>query len=126
MATLLSSYNDIEFTLLPHALDAELQKGLITYPSEKVIGYAVYTKETNDYTFTYSTSEQDNEHWSLDILKSSPYCENSYMWIVFDCPPHKTATAFQSIVGERIHVDKWDTWTIEDTDVAVITSWEIA
>jgi len=124
MATLLTSYNDIEFTLLPHALDAELQQGLVKYPSKHVVGYAVYTKETNEYTFVPTGT--DAEHWSVDLLKSSPYCEDSYMWIVFNCQPHEIATAFQSIVGERIHVDRWDTWAIGDTDVAVITSWEIA
>lgn len=124
MATILSSYNDIEFTLLPHSLDAELQQGLVTYPSQHVAGYAVYTKETNEYTFVPTGA--DAEHWSLDLLKKSPYCEDSYMWIVFNCQPHETAVAFQQLVGERIHVDQWDTWAVEGTNVAVITSWEIA
>jgi hypothetical protein len=37
--------------------------------------------------------------------------------------------AFQHILlGEKIEIDKWDTWSVGGTDaeVAVITSWSVA
>jgi hypothetical protein len=133
MATLLSSYTEIGFTILPHTLNAELQQDLRNYPGKHVIGYVTYNKETDEHNFTGTKSEEEitesSTHWSLDIIKKSSYCEGIDTWIVFNCPPQKTKVAFQHIVfGEKIEIDKWDTWAVEGADakVAVVTSWELA
>jgi len=129
MATLLSSYKDIAYTILPHSLNAELQEELLQHPGNNVIGYAIYNK--SKYEFIYTNSEEfigSKEHWSLDILKNIPYCNYTDTCIVFNCPPHKTKDAFRGILrGETLHIDHWDTWSIDgmDAKVAVLNSWEI-
>jgi hypothetical protein len=130
MATLLSTYTEIGFTILPHMLNTELQQDLIKYPGNYVIGYVTYNKENCEYKFiNTNSSTESNTHWSLNIIKKLPYCENIDTWIVFNCPPHKTKVVFQNILlGDKIQIEHWDTWSVEGADakVAVITSWEIA
>ncbi len=130
MVRLLSTYKDIGFTILPHSLNSELQQELVNNPGKHVIGYVTYNKDTNEYKFfnTKSQGLTESEHWSLDILRKSCYCEHTDTLIVFDCPPQKTKVAFQHILhGEAMRIDHWDTWSIDDNDakVAVVTSWEI-
>lgn len=131
MATLVTSYNEIGFTILPHSLNTELQQDLVKNAHKQVIGYVTYNKETSEFKFIYKKPEgvaESNDHWSLDIIKKLPYCMGTDTWIVFNCPPHKTKEAFQHILyGEAIHIDHWDTWSVEcdNAKVAVITSWEI-
>lgn len=125
MATLLSSYNEIGFTILPHLLSIHEQRMLIEFPGNNVIGYATYTDK---YTFTDLTSETLTEHWSLDILKKCTGLNPLDTWIVFNYPPDKIYVAFQQILnGEAINIYKWDTWSVKDlyAKVAFITSWEL-
>jgi len=130
MATLVSSYREIGFSILPHTLDTSLQKELSDYPAKHVIGYVTYNN--NEYKFFNSRSEtytESNTHWSLEIIKRANFSDSVDTWIVFDCAPKKTAYAFQHILhGEKITIDAWDTWAVEGVDakVAVITSWALA
>lgn len=127
MATLVSSYTDIGYTILPHTLDTELQQELTKYPGRHVIGYVTYNKDRAEYKFIQIGGTESNTHWSLDIIKRSTFSEWIDTWIVFNCPPHKTKVGFQQILGEKITIDTWDTWALPaDSKVAVITSWELA
>ena len=128
MATLLSKYTEIGFTILPHTLDQELRQELSKYPGRNVIGYVTYNKTNGEYKFDNTGETNTESHWSLDIIKNSTYSEWIDTWIVFNCPPQKTKNAFQQILcGEKIMIDGWDTWVVEGVDakVAVITSWEV-
>jgi hypothetical protein len=130
-ATLVTSYNEIGFTILPDALNAELKQDLVNYPGKQVIGYVTYNKNTREFKFVNANPEglaESNQHWSLDIVKALPKCKSDDTWIVFNCPPHKTKEAYQHILtGESIHIHHWDTWSVEgiNAKVAVVTSWEI-
>ena len=133
MATLLCSGRDLGFTILPYTLcmpytpNGQIQKELIANPSDFVLGYVSNGK------FTYTESggfTEANHHWSLDIIKNFPYSEKECSWIVYTCPPRKTATEFSKILEnshEILHIYNWDTWSVEvkDSKVVVITSWEI-
>ena len=131
MATLVTSYTDIGFTILPDSLNTELQQSLVESSSKQVVGYVTYNKNTSTYTFVNTSLDgvaDSNHHWSLDIIKKLPYSNATDTWIVFNCPPHKTKTAYQHILtGESIHIHHWDTWSVDGVDakVAVITDWEI-
>jgi len=125
MATLLCSYDEIGFTILPHLISSHEQRILIEYPGVNVIGYATYT---DGYKFTELTSETVTEHWSLDILKKCTGLNTLDTWIVFNCPPHKTKFAFQQILhGESIEIEEWNTWSVEDlyAKVAFVSSWKL-
>ena len=131
MATVVCRGEDIKFTILPYSLTTPIQQELLAHPSDYVLGYVTHTKETCERTFTYTESGKltdVKDHWSLDILKELPYLEESGPWIVYNCSPEKTKHAFGKILsGETLHIDNWDTWSVQgkDAKVAVITSWEI-
>jgi len=130
MATLLSAYTEIGFTILPHMMDSD-QLEMLKYPGKHVIGFITYDKATCVYTFNYTKPEGltlSNTHWSLDIFKKFPYCDEADAWVVFNCPPHKAKKAYPQIFGESIQIHYWDSWSVEGADakVAVITSWELA
>jgi hypothetical protein len=104
---------------------------MLKYPDKYVIGFITYNKIDRTYTFNYSESEGFsvcNTHWSLDILKKFPYCDQADGWVVFNCPPHKAKNAYPQVFGDSIKIDHWDSWSVEGADakVAVITSWELA
>ena len=127
MARLVSNYEDIKFTILPHYLDTENHNELARYPSSTVIGYATYDKKTQTYKFFDIKSGYLDNHWLLTILKNHSYYKKADTWILFNCQPHKTKMAFQQILnGDSINISEWDTWSIEDINakVAVVTSWE--
>ena len=126
-ATLVTSYKEIGFTILPDVLNTELQQDLLNNPGKHVIGYVTYNKNTREFKFINTEGlAESNQHWSLDIVKALPKCKVRDTWIVFNCPPHKTKEAYQHILtGESIHIHHWDTWSIDDAKVAVVTSWEI-
>jgi hypothetical protein len=130
MATLLSAYTEIGFTILPHMLDNN-DLEMLKYPGKYVIGFITYNKIDHTYTFKYTEPEGfsvSNKHWSLDILKKFPYCDQADGWVVFNCPPHKAKQAYPQVFGNSIKIDHWDSWSVEGADakVAVITSWELA
>jgi hypothetical protein len=125
MARLLSSYDEIGFTILPHLLSIHEQRMLLEYPGVHVIGYATYT---DGYKFTNLISETVTEHWSIDILKKCTGLNPLDTWIIFNCPPGRTNFAFQQILnGEPIDVEEWNTWSVEDLypKVAFVTSWKL-
>ena len=133
MPTLISSGKEIGFTILPYSLDTPLEQELITNPSDNVLGYITRNKETGDCKFTYTESgglTEANNHWSLAIIKEFPYCENDGPWILYNCSPVKVKLAFSKIISKynkSLHVDNWDTWSVEgkDAKVSVITSFEM-
>lgn len=136
MARLVCSGEDIGFTILPYTLDdhASIQEQLIANPSDYVLGYITFNKESDEYKFAYTESgemTEVNNHWSLAILKDFPYRDNDeHTWIVYNCSPRKTLSEFNKILGkyfQALHIYNWDTWSVEakDAKVVVITSWEI-
>jgi hypothetical protein len=130
MATLVTSYTEIGFSILPNTLNSELQQDLVKDLVKPVVGFVSYDKNTTEYKFVYEKHGgygESHTHWSIDIIKKLPYCEVTNTWIVFNCPPHKTNAAYQRTFGESIYIYQWDTWFVEsiDTKVAVVTSWEI-
>ena len=135
MATLLCRDKDIGYTILPYSralsLDKPLNLELIAHPNDYVLGYITYYEYTGIRKFTYTESGsliQAKKHWSLDIMKEFPYCEQNGPWIVYSCSPEKTALQFGEILsGECLHIHGWDTWSVagKNAKVAVITSWEI-
>ena len=66
--------------------------------------------------FTYTESGgliSANNHWSLDIMKEFPYCEESGPWIVYNCSPEETRSQFSKILSsESLHIHSWDTWSV--------------
>jgi hypothetical protein len=134
MAKLVCSGEDIGFTILPYSLRTPIQEELLANPSDYVLGYIVYDKESDEYKFTYTESGgivEANNHWSFDIIKEFPYCDDENgVWIVYNCSPKKMKSEFSKILKrsfEGLHIDKWDIWSVEakESKVAVITSWEI-
>ena len=131
MATLVCRGEDIRFTILPYSLDTPIQQELLAHPSDHVLGYVTYNQETGERNFTYTESGRlisVLDHWSLAVLKQFPYVEQNGPWIVYNCSPEKAKSAFGKILdGETLHIDNWDTWSVDSKDakVAVITSSEI-
>ena len=131
MATIVCRGEDIRFTILPYSLDTPIQQELLAHPSDYVLGYVTYNQETGERKFTYTEPgalTPIEDHWSLDVLKQFPYVEQDGSWIVYNCSPEKAKLAFQKILdGESLHIDNWDTWSVDakDAKVAVVTSWEI-
>jgi len=133
MAKLISSGKELGFTILPYSLDTPVEYELIAHPSDDVLGFITYNKETTQRRFTYTESGmlmKAKDHWSLSILKSFLYCELEDPWIVYNCPPEKVGQSFNKILrgtGETLHIYNWDTWSVEgkDAKVALVTSWEI-
>jgi len=133
MAKLISSGEDIRFTIIPILFDINLEKELITHSSDYVIGYIKHNKATDERKFTYTESgglTEANNHWSLAILKNYPYCEQTGPWVVYNCSPEKTTLEFSNLLtgsGETLHLYKWDIWSVEGktAKVAVVTSCDI-
>jgi hypothetical protein len=132
MATLISSGNQIGFTIMPYDFDKLPHNDLLENPSDNVIGYVTYNKETGEHNFTYTESLEyiQTKHWSLAILQKFPYCEQDISWIVYNCSPEKAKREFNKILQkshETLHIDNWDIWSVEGkhANVAVITDWEI-
>lgn len=131
MATRICNGYEVEFTILPHSLDEESQKDLLTHPNKFLLGFVTYNKETDERKFTYTEAgcfTEATHHWSLTILKEFPYLEQTDSWLVFNCSPKKTRREFNCILnGETLHIDNWDTWTVSGKDgkVAVVTDFEI-
>jgi hypothetical protein len=132
MAKLLSKGDEIGFTVLPYSLDTPIEEELLSHPSDHALGFVTANKETGERIFTYVESGgliKANNHWSLAILKEFPYCEQEGPWIIYSCSPSKTKSEFGKILnsGETLHIDNWDTWSVEgkESKVGVITSWEI-
>ena len=131
MAKLVSRNKDIGYTILPYSLSKPLQLELVAHPSDYVLGYIKYNEYTGIRKFTYTESGsriQANKHWSLDIMKEFPYCEQNGPWIVYSCSPETTRVEFGKILSyESLHIHGWDIWSVEgkNANVAVITSWEI-
>ncbi|NBO55345.1 MAG: hypothetical protein EBU84_12315 [Actinobacteria bacterium] len=131
MATLISRGEDIGFTILPYSLDMPIHEELIAHPSDHVLGYITYNKETCERKFIYTESGSLTPiegHWSLAILKEFPYAEKDGSWIVYSCSPQKAKLAFGKILSTgSLRIDNWDTWSVnvKDAKVAVITSCEI-
>lgn len=130
MAKLISSGQDIGFTILPYTLDTPIQEELIANRSDNMIGYISHDKESGDYKFFYGGRIELSEDWSLDIIKEFPYCEQDGPWIVYNCSPRNAALEFSKILRkshETLHIYNWDIWAVEakDSKVAVVTSWEI-
>jgi hypothetical protein len=130
MAKLISSGKELGFTILPYALDTPIKEELVNHPSDHVLGYSTYNKETGERKFTCTESQAEaNSHWS-DILNEFPYCEQDGPWIIYRCSPETAELAFGKILsnyGQTLHIHNWDTWSVEGKDgkVAVVTSWEI-
>ena len=131
MAKLISSGKDIGFTILPYTLDTPVQDDLVSYPSDYVLGYITYN-ETGERKFIYTESgfTEAKTHWSLNIIKEFPYCEQEGPWIVYNCPPEQVRLEFGKILrksDETLHIYNWDIWSVEgkDSRVAVVSSWEI-
>jgi len=129
MATLISSGNEIGFTILPYLFDKPLEEELIAHRNEYVLGYI-----TSDRTFMYMDMDTgvftEAKHWSLDIVKEFPYSNEKCPWIVYCCPPKKTKLVFSKILSkyhQALHIDSWDIWSVKGKDdkVSVVTSWEI-
>jgi hypothetical protein len=130
MAKLISSGQDIGFTILPYTLDTPIQQELNTSRSNYMIGYIRHNKDSGEYKFIYGGRIELSQDWSLDIIKELPYCDEGSVWIVYNCPPRNAALEFSKILRksqETLHVYNWDIWAVEgkDSKVAVITSWEI-
>ena len=133
MAKLISRGDENGFTILPFSLDTPIQTELIENPSDYVLGYVTYNKESGERKFSYTESgcvTETNNHWSLTILKEFPYCENDGPWVVYSCSPENTSLEFGKIIGkygESLHIHNWDTWAIEgkNSNVVVVTSWEM-
>jgi len=133
MVKLLSSGNDIGFTILPYLCDTPVEDDLFDYPSDYLIGYITHNNETGERKLTYTDSGvcmEENNHWSLNILEKFPYCDQEGSWIIYNCSPEKTTQEFNKILArfhETLHIGNWDTWSVEgeDATVALITSWEI-
>ena len=133
MAKLIVSGKELGFTIIPYTLDTPLHKELIEHPSDNVLGYISYNKETHQHRFTYTESGrliEADDHWSLSIFKSFLYCEQENPWIVYNCMPAKVGMAFKKILSnscESLHIYNWDTWLVEgkDAKVAIVTSWDI-
>ena len=134
MAKRICSGEEIGYTILPYSLDAPIQQELLAYPSDYVLGYVTYNKETGERKFTFTESGElieASSHWSLTILKEFPYVEQNGPWIVYRCSPTKTKVAgFNKILSKysmSLHINNWDTWSVEGNDakIAVITDFEI-
>ena len=132
MPTLLCRNDDIGYTVMPCKINKPLQLELLANPSDYVLGYITYNEYTGERKFRYTESGslvQDKKHWSLDVLKEFPYCEQNGPWIVYSCPPEQTRLEFGKILssGESLHIYGWDTWSVagKNAKVAVVTSWEI-
>lgn len=128
MTTLISSYKDIKFTILPCQLNTEDQEGLLNYSCPEVLGYVTYDKKTDTFTAICLKADvytQCKNHWSLDILNDSYKYDQS--WILFSCPPVNVPRVFRGILnGDLIRIDAWDTWSIEGkmAKAALITNYE--
>jgi len=131
MAKLVSSGKDLGYTIIPYTLDNRIQFKLFSNPSDYALGYIKYNEYTDIRKFTYTESGKlisDYNHWSLDILKEFPYCEQSGPWILYSCPPEQAKFEFDNLLsGENLHIHNWDTWSVvgKNAKVAFITSWEI-
>ena len=131
MATLLCRDKDLGYTIMPYRSDKPLQLELFAHPSDYVIGYITYQEYTGIHKFTYTESGsliQAKKHWSLDIMKEFPYCEQSGPWILYSCSPEKTRYEFGKILSNVcLNIHSWDTWSVagKNAKVAVVTSWEI-
>ena len=131
MAKLIVSSKEIRYTILPYTLSTPIQVELFNHPSDYVLGYITYNEHTGIRKFTYTESGgliSANNHWSLDIMKEFPYCEESGPWIVYNCSPEETRSQFSKILSsESLHIHSWDTWSVvgKKAKVAVITSYEI-
>jgi hypothetical protein len=132
MATLLCKDKDLGYTILPYPRFLKsIQLELVAHPSDYVLGYITYNKETDIRKFTYTESGsliQAKKHWSLDIMKEFPYCEQDGPWIVYSCSPEKTRYEFYKILpNDFLNIHNWDTWSVvgKNAKVAVVTSWEI-
>lgn len=131
MAKLIVSSKDIRYTILPYTLRTPIQLELVAHPSDYVLGYITYNEYTGIRKFTYTESGgliSANNHWSLDIMKEFPYCEESGPWIVYSCSPEETRSQFSKILSsETLHIHSWDTWSVvgKKSKVAVITSYEL-
>jgi hypothetical protein len=132
MATRVIYGKEIGFTILPYPLDTPIQQELLSHPHDDVLGYVTYDKQTDRRKFTYTESgeliETDN-HWSLQVLKESPYLEHSGPWIIYKCHPQKVPSAFSSILSklaQLLYIYDWDIWSVEGkkSKVAVVTAWE--
>lgn len=131
MAKLVSSGTDLGYTILPYMLSTPLQLELFAHPSDYVLGFITYNEYTSTRKFTYTESGRlisANHHWSLDIMKEFPYCEQNGPWIVYSCSPEKMKLEFGKLLtSESLHIDNWDIWSVvgKNAKVAVITSQEI-
>jgi hypothetical protein len=132
MATLLCRDKDIGYTILPYPRSMKpVQLELIAHPSDYVLGYITNNENTDVRKFTYTESGRSipvNRHWSLDIMKEFPYCEQNGSWILYSCSPERTTLEFLKICpNESLHIHNWDTWSVKgkNAKVAVVTSWEI-
>jgi hypothetical protein len=133
MATLICNGNDLGSTILPYKLNKQLQLELFAHPSDDVLGYITYNQYTNERKFTYTESGgliPAINHWSLNVMKEFPYCEQEGQWIVYKCSPERTRLSFNKILSkysQTLHIYNWDTWSVvgKNSKVAVVTSWEI-
>jgi hypothetical protein len=132
MATLLCRDKDIGYTILPYPRSMKpVQLELIAHPSDYVLGYITNNENTDVRKFTYTESGRSipvNRHWSLDIMKEFPYCEQNGPWILYSCSPEKTRHEFSNILPNGyLNIHNWDTWSVKgkNAKVAVVTSWEI-
>jgi hypothetical protein len=131
MAKLLSSGDDIGYTIVPYNLVISLNV-FSANPSDYLLGYVTYNKERDEHRFTYTESgglTEAKDHWSLSILKEFPNCEKEYSWLVYSSLPEKAQAEFNHILGsgETLRIGNWDTWSVKgkNAKVAVVTSWEI-
>jgi hypothetical protein len=131
MAKLISSGNEIGFTILPYSLHTPIEEKLLSNPSDHALGIITANKESGERNFNYVESGeliQVNNHWSLAILKEFPYCEQEGPWILYGCSPSKTKLEFGKMLDiETLRIDNWDIWSVDGktAKIAVITSWEI-
>jgi len=131
MATLICKDKDLKYTILPYPLDKRIEEELIIHPNDYVLGYITHHEDFNKRKFIYTDSgrlTEVNEHWSLDIIRGFPYCEDAGPWIVYNCSPEQTRFAFQTMCDNKtLTIYGWDTWTVpcKQSKVGVVTSWEI-
>ena len=131
MATLVCRDKDLGYTILPYTLAKPLPQQLLAHRSDYVLGYITYNEYSGTRKFTYTESGvliSTRNHWSLDIMKEIPYCEQNGPWIVYSCTPEKTRYEFSKLLpNDCLNIHSWDTWSVvgKNAKVAVITSWEI-
>ena len=131
MAKLVSSGEDIGYTIIPYYLTLPL-KAFYTNQSDHLLGFVTYNQETGERNFTYTESGSLTEaksHWSLSILNEFPNCEEECSWLLYNCSPEMAESGFNRVLdsGETLHINNWDIWSTKakKAKVAVVTSFQI-